>query len=230
MCVYIAEQPSNAVSIHVARKPSASDSPCIAQRSSTTTTVYRSLHTTSLPIVIVSPSAPPPNFDRRVGAQTSAIPHASLLTESADIETAARRASKASKPALQLSRLGHLANLVLGAVSLQHVLAVVLPEGLGGVLAGEPLEDLGAAGVLVEELCRKKKKTQLMSAVCFFLLFLLDSQEKRVVLGSARVWSWSLRLVVAGVDHMRRARPAGSRCRQRCAAHRRRRRRRRTRP
>lgn len=29
---------------------------------------------------------------------------------------------------------------------------MVLPEGLGGVLAGESLEDLGAAGMLVEEL------------------------------------------------------------------------------
>lgn len=32
---------------------------------------------------------------------------------------------------------------------------MVLPEGLGCVLAGEALEDLGAAWVLVEELCEE---------------------------------------------------------------------------
>lgn len=54
---------------------------------------------------------------------------------------------------LQLGRLGDGANLVLVAVLLQHALGVVLPEGLGGILAGESLEDTVAAGVLGEELC-----------------------------------------------------------------------------
>lgn len=54
---------------------------------------------------------------------------------------------------LQLGRLGDGANLVLVAVLLQHALGVVLPEGLGGILAGESLEDAVAAGVLGEELC-----------------------------------------------------------------------------
>ena len=45
------------------------------------------------------------------------------------------------------------ADLEAGAVLLEHALAVVLPELLGGVLAGHALEDLGAARVVVEEAC-----------------------------------------------------------------------------
>jgi hypothetical protein len=52
---------------------------------------------------------------------------------------------------LQLGRLGNGANLVLVAVLLEDVLGVVLPEGLGGILASESLEDAVAAGVLGEE-------------------------------------------------------------------------------
>lgn len=55
-------------------------------------------------------------------------------------------------PPLQLRALAHRPNLELAAVLLQDALVVVFPEGLGGVLAGEALEDLGASGVLVEEL------------------------------------------------------------------------------
>lgn len=55
-------------------------------------------------------------------------------------------------PRLQLRRLGNSANLVLVAVLLENVLGVVLPEGLGSVLAGEALEDTVTAGVFGEEL------------------------------------------------------------------------------
>ena len=51
----------------------------------------------------------------------------------------------------QLRLLLHGANLQLGPVLLQHAVVVVLPELLGGVLAGDALEDLGAARVLVCE-------------------------------------------------------------------------------
>lgn len=54
---------------------------------------------------------------------------------------------------LQLGRLGELADLELGAVLLEDVLAVVLPELLGGVPAGHALQDLSAARVHVEEVC-----------------------------------------------------------------------------
>lgn len=54
---------------------------------------------------------------------------------------------------LQLGTLAHRPNLQLTAVSLQDALIVVFPEGLRGVLAGESLEDLGAAGVFLEEVC-----------------------------------------------------------------------------
>lgn len=53
----------------------------------------------------------------------------------------------------KLRRLGHRPDLKVGAVLFQHRLAVVLPELLGGVLAGDALEDLGASGVLFEEVC-----------------------------------------------------------------------------
>lgn len=52
---------------------------------------------------------------------------------------------------LQFRLLLHRANLQLGRVLLQHALVVVFPELLRGVLAGYPLEDLGAAGVFVYE-------------------------------------------------------------------------------
>jgi hypothetical protein len=58
---------------------------------------------------------------------------------------------------LQLGALGHGANLELGAVLLENALIVVFPEGLGRVLAAEALEDLGAARVLLKELCREKR-------------------------------------------------------------------------
>lgn len=53
---------------------------------------------------------------------------------------------------LQLRGLLDGTNLVFAAVLLQHALVVVFPESLGCVLASEALQDLGAAGVLVEEL------------------------------------------------------------------------------
>ena len=53
----------------------------------------------------------------------------------------------------QLRALADRANLQLVAVLLEDVLVVVLPEGLGGVLAREALQDLCAARVLLEELC-----------------------------------------------------------------------------
>lgn len=52
---------------------------------------------------------------------------------------------------LELSTLSKSANLQLGSVLGQDLVVVVLPEGLGCVLAGHALEDLCAAGVLVEE-------------------------------------------------------------------------------
>lgn len=55
---------------------------------------------------------------------------------------------------LQLRSLLDAPNLVLAAVLFQHALVVVLPKRLGRVLAGEALEDLCAAGMLVEEVCR----------------------------------------------------------------------------
>ena len=53
---------------------------------------------------------------------------------------------------LQLGALSDGTNLEILAVLLQNVLVVVLPEGLGGVLAGPALEDLCAARVLLQEL------------------------------------------------------------------------------
>jgi hypothetical protein len=55
------------------------------------------------------------------------------------------------RPRSKLRRLSDSANPQLGAILLQNRLAVVLPERLGSVLASEALEDLGAAGVFVEE-------------------------------------------------------------------------------
>lgn len=53
---------------------------------------------------------------------------------------------------LQLGALSDCTNLEVLAVLLQDALVVVLPEGLGGVLAGPALEDLCAARVLLQEL------------------------------------------------------------------------------
>lgn len=54
---------------------------------------------------------------------------------------------------LELSTLGKSADLQLGSVFGEDLVVVVLPERFGGVLAGHALEDLCAAGVLVEEGC-----------------------------------------------------------------------------
>lgn len=61
---------------------------------------------------------------------------------------------------LQLGRLSQLPDLELGPVLLEHVLAVVLPELLGRVLACHALEDLGAARVLVDEIYGMSTKAQ----------------------------------------------------------------------
>lgn len=50
---------------------------------------------------------------------------------------------------LQLRALLDGTDLKLAAVLLQHVLVVVLPELLRGVLAGDALEDLTAAWVFL---------------------------------------------------------------------------------
>jgi hypothetical protein len=52
---------------------------------------------------------------------------------------------------LQLSGILNSSNLKLGSIFLQHVLVVVFPELLGGVLAGDALEDLGSSRVLLNE-------------------------------------------------------------------------------
>lgn len=52
---------------------------------------------------------------------------------------------------LQLRGLLDGTDLVFAAVLLQHALIVVFPERLGRVLASKALQDLGAAGVLFEE-------------------------------------------------------------------------------
>lgn len=54
---------------------------------------------------------------------------------------------------LQLGALSDSTNLEILAVLLQNILVVVLPESLGGVLAGPTLEDLCAARMLLQELC-----------------------------------------------------------------------------
>ena len=54
---------------------------------------------------------------------------------------------------LQLGLLSYRPNLQLRRVLLQHALVVVFPELLRSVLAGDSLEDLGSAGVLVYEVC-----------------------------------------------------------------------------
>lgn len=57
-------------------------------------------------------------------------------------------------PATPTSQLGLLldcADLELVAVLLEDFLVVVLPELLGRVLAGHPLQDLGAAWVLIKK-------------------------------------------------------------------------------
>lgn len=51
----------------------------------------------------------------------------------------------------QLGLLLDRADLQLIAVLLEDLLVVILPELLGRVLAGHPLQDLGAAWVLIEE-------------------------------------------------------------------------------
>lgn len=61
------------------------------------------------------------------------------------------RPHQANSSASQLSGLGQVANLQLGAVLLEHAVAVVLPELLRRVLAAHALQDLGAARVLLEE-------------------------------------------------------------------------------
>lgn len=53
---------------------------------------------------------------------------------------------------LQLGALSDGTNLEVLAVLLQDALVMILPEGLGGVLAGPALEDLCAARVLLQEL------------------------------------------------------------------------------
>lgn len=53
---------------------------------------------------------------------------------------------------LQLGALSDGTNLEVLAVLLQNILVVVLPKGLGGVLAGPALKDLCAARVLLQEL------------------------------------------------------------------------------
>ena len=63
---------------------------------------------------------------------------------------------------LKLGGLLDGADLEAGAVLLEHALAVVLPELLGGVLAGHALEDLGAAGVVVEEACGLRRLAVLL--------------------------------------------------------------------
>lgn len=57
-------------------------------------------------------------------------------------------AAAAAAALLQLGALADGADLELAAVLLEDLLVVILPEDLGGVLAGEALEDLFAAGVL----------------------------------------------------------------------------------
>jgi hypothetical protein len=64
---------------------------------------------------------------------------------------------------LKLGLLLERADLELGAVLLEHALAMVLPELLGRVLAGHALEDLGAAGVVVEEACGLRRLALLPS-------------------------------------------------------------------
>lgn len=58
-------------------------------------------------------------------------------------------------PSSQLSSILNCADLQLRSVLLQHRLVVVFPELLGGVLACDPLQDLGTAGVLVNERCTR---------------------------------------------------------------------------
>jgi hypothetical protein len=61
--------------------------------------------------------------------------------------------SPQSSTFLQLGLLSHRPNLQLRRVLLQHALVVIFPELLGSVLAGDSLEDLGSAGMLVYEVC-----------------------------------------------------------------------------
>lgn len=71
---------------------------------------------------------------------------------------------------LELGLLLERADLELGAVLLEHALAVVLPELLGGVLAGHALEDLCAARVVVEEACGLRRLAAvfpLRRRICF---------------------------------------------------------------
>lgn len=57
---------------------------------------------------------------------------------------------------LELGRLGDGANLELFAILGEDALAVVLPKGLGGVLAAHALDDAGTAGVLVDKVCKEE--------------------------------------------------------------------------
>lgn len=54
-------------------------------------------------------------------------------------------------PKLQLRLLGHGAHQQPILVLLQHALVVIFPELLAGVLARDALEDLGPAGVFLDE-------------------------------------------------------------------------------
>lgn len=56
-----------------------------------------------------------------------------------------------AKTTSQLGLLLDRADLQLVTVLLEDLLVVILPELLGRVLAGHPLQDLGAAWVLIEE-------------------------------------------------------------------------------
>lgn len=83
---------------------------------------------------------------------------------------------------LQLGALLDSSNLVLVAVLGEYRVAVVLPEGLGGVLAGEALDDAGAAGVLVNELYRQGKAVSNLDWVrgMFFLLVCNSAGDRQL--------------------------------------------------
>lgn len=48
---------------------------------------------------------------------------------------------------------------------------MVLPKGLAGVLAGEALDDAGAAGVLVDKVCEVREMSASILFVFFFFFF-----------------------------------------------------------
>lgn len=84
-------------------------------------------------------------------------------------------------PPSQLGALPYGADLQLVAVLLQYRLVVVLPKGLGGVLAGEALENLLAARVLVLEGCSdlRTRLAQFSSAQSGPAACLLDSGPRQ---------------------------------------------------